>query len=219
MKYIQKENLITPSYLSRLNKLCSGMNGFPWYFLSTDVSYTPSDDYKFGGDNLMDIPDKEKSVGFVHVLMDREGVESPWLPHFMPLCDAVNDAMPHPIEFTRVRLALLIQQDKNEGNHNAPHTDHEEDHYAGLFYLDDSTGDTVFFNEYDDPNSGDVEHRWWKPMTQKYTENMRVTPKGNMLHVFDGHQFHASSNPYGANKYRVTLNLNFTSDHDLFADT
>ena len=93
MKYIQRENLVSPSYLSRLNDLVSGMNGFPWYFLSEDVSYIPNKQFHWGGENLMDIPEKQKSVGFVHVLMDREGVESPWFPHFMPLCDAVNDAM------------------------------------------------------------------------------------------------------------------------------
>ena len=219
MKYIQRENLITPSYLSRLNDLVSGMNGFPWYFLSEDVSYIPSKDYQWGGENLMDIPEKQKSVGFVHVLMDREGVESPWFPHFMPLCDAVNDAMPHRIVFSRIRLALLLQQGDDKLRHNAPHTDHEDDHYAALFYLNDYTGDTVFFDQYDDPKKGDIEKRWWDAMQQKYTITHRNTPKGNSLFVFDGHQFHASSNPHGDCKYRVTLNLNFTSEHDLFADT
>jgi len=217
MKYIQKENLITPSYLSRLNDLVSGMNGFPWYFLSDDISYTPSKDFQWGADNLMDIPEKEKAVGFVHVLMDRDGIESPWLPHFMPLCDAINDAMPHRIVYSRIRLALLLNNKKE--HHNAPHTDHEEDHYAALFYLGDYTGDTVFFDQYDDPESGDIEHRWWKAMQQEYTIAHRNIPKGNSLFVFDGHQFHASSNPTGDCKYRVTLNLNFTSEHDLFADT
>ena len=217
MKYIQKENLITPSYLSRLNDLVSGMNGFPWYFLSDDISYTPSKDFQWGADNLMDIPEKEKAVGFVHVLMDRDGIESPWLPHFMPLCDAINDAMPHRIVYSRIRLALLLNNKKE--HHNAPHTDHEEDHYAALFYLGDYTGDTVFFDQYDDPESGDIEHRWWKAMQQEYTIAHRNIPKGNSLFVFDGHQFHASSNPHGNCKYRVTLNLNFTSEHDLFADT
>ena len=217
MKYIQRENLITPSYLSRLNDLVSGMNGFPWYFLSDDISYTPSKDFQWGADNLMDIPEKEKAVGFVHVLMDRDGIESPWLPHFMPLCDAINDAMPHRIVYSRIRLALLLNNKKE--HHNAPHTDHEEDHYAALFYLGDYTGDTVFFDQYDDPESGDIEHRWWKAMQQEYTIAHRNIPKGNSLFVFDGHQFHASSNPTGDCKYRVTLNLNFTSEHDLFADT
>ena len=219
MKYIQKEDLLSPSYLSRLNDLVSGMNGFPWYFLSEDISYTPSKDFNFGDINLMDIPDKEKSVGFVHVLLDRDDVESPWLVHFLPLLDIISDSLPHPVKYDRVRLALLLQQGDDKLRHNAPHTDHEEDHYAALFYLNDYTGDTVFFDQYDDPTEDSLEKRWWKAMQQEYTIAHRNTPKRNSLFVFDGHQFHASSNPHGDCKFRVSLNLNFTSEHDLFADT
>ena len=195
------------------------MNGFPWYFLSEDVSYTPTDDFKFGGSNLMDIPKQEKSVGFVHVLLDQDGLESPWLVHFVPLLDAVQDSLGTEVTYKRVRLSLTMNHGKEAGQHNAPHTDHEEDHYAALFYLDDYTGDTVFFDQYDDPTSDTVDKRWWKAMTQPYTECMRNTPKANSLFVFDGHQFHASSNPFGDCKYRVTLNLNFTANDDLFANT
>ena len=38
-----------------------------------------------------------------------------------------------------------------------PHTDHDEDHCSALYYLHDSSGDTVFYNEYDDVNDGTVE--------------------------------------------------------------
>ena len=198
--------------------MVSGMNGFPWYFLSTDVSYTPSDDYQFGGDNLMDIPEQEKTVGFCHILLDQEGVESPWLVHFLPLLDSIQDSIGTPIKYIRVRLALVLNHGKEPGQHNAPHTDHESDHYAALYYLHDSNGDTVFFDQYDDPNSGDVDKRWWQARTQEYTIHKRVTPKANSLFVFDGHQFHASSNPHGDQKYRVALNINFTSEHDPFAN-
>ena len=34
------QNLLGKHYHSRLCKLVSGMNGFPWYFLSDDVSYS-----------------------------------------------------------------------------------------------------------------------------------------------------------------------------------
>ena len=87
MKFIQKENLITPAYLSRLCDLTFGMNGFPWYFLSEDISYDSTSDFKFGAEDLMDIPQAQKSTGFVHVLLDQEGVESPYLPLFLPLMD------------------------------------------------------------------------------------------------------------------------------------
>ena len=197
--------------------MVGGMNGFPWYFLSTDVSYDPGDDFKFGADNLMDMPEKEKTVGFVHVLLDQGGVESPWLVHFAPLLDNVQDAIGSPIEYFRVRLAMTLNHGKDPLQHNAPHTDHETDHYAALYYLHDSNADTVFFNEYDDPNSGDLDYRWWKARQQDYTIQKRVKPKANNLFVFDGHQFHSSSNPHGDENYRVTLNLNFRCDNDLFA--
>ena len=214
MKYIQVENLLTPTYHSKLYDMVKGMNGFPWYFLSEDVSYS-THDVMFGDTPLLDMPEDQKSIGFTHVLLDQNNVESPWLPRFEPLLYRVQDALPVPIEFLRVRLALQLNNGKE--THNAPHTDSEQDEYAALYYLHDSTGDTVFMEQYDDPNEGTVEERFYKARTQKYTEHMRVTPKANMLHVFDGHVFHASSNPTGDSKWRVVLNLNFTSDENIFA--
>ena len=39
MKYIQKEGLIKPTYLSRLYNLVSKETGFPWFFIGDDISY------------------------------------------------------------------------------------------------------------------------------------------------------------------------------------
>lgn len=215
MKYIQVDNLLGQTYHSRLFDLVSGMNGFPWYFLSKDVAYQPSEDFNFGDINLMDMEEREKSVGFTHLLIDNYGIESPFLPHFAAFLDSVKDAMPAPIKFTRVRLALQLNNG-NGGHHNGVHTDSEKDHYAAIYYFHDSSGDTVFFNEYDDPTNGTVDERWWRAHTQEYTECKRVTPKANTLFAFDGHQFHSSSNPY-TNPFRVICNLNFVSDYDIFA--
>ena len=83
MKYIQVDDLLTPSYLARLYKLTSGMNGFPWFFLSEDISYSTTDVH-FGDEQIVGIPDDQKTLGFTHVLLDQEGVESPYLPMFQP---------------------------------------------------------------------------------------------------------------------------------------
>ena len=48
MQYIHKKDIINPSYLSRLNKIVGGQNGFPWYFISEDISYDDATDMKFG---------------------------------------------------------------------------------------------------------------------------------------------------------------------------
>ena len=212
MKYIQVDNLIGQTYLNRLTDLVSGMNGFPWFFLSDDVAYSV-DGFEFGEHKLLDMKPEQKSVGFTHLLLDQGGIESPYLPTFQPLLDSVQDAVGKPIEFFRVRLALQLANGKD--SHNGVHTDSEEDHYAALFYFHDSTGDTVFMEEYDDPESGTVDQRWLRARTQEYNIKHRVTPQANKLFIFDGHQFHSSSNPT-TNPYRVILNLNFKSDYDLF---
>ena len=211
MKYIRREGIIQPTYLSRLYTLTSGMNGFPWFFLSEDISYPLQAVDKALGQIDIQHPDK-RSVGFTHLLLDQDGVESPFLPTFQALLDNISDAL-GGVTFFRARLALQLNNGKNCPN--LPHTDHEEDHYSALYYLHDSSGDTVFYNEYDDPNDGTIDDRWHKAKTQKYTECMRQTPKANTLFAFDGHQFHSSSNPTD-NEFRIILNLNFRSNHDIF---
>ena len=192
--------------------MVSGDNGFPWFFISSDVAYS-TDGYMFGDENLMDINPDQKTVGFTHVLLDQNNVESPYLTHFNPILDCLQDAVGHPINFLRVRLALQLANGKD--SHNAPHTDSELDHYAALLYMNDSSGETHFFDQFDDPNEGNVDQRWYKGRTQEYTVKHTIKPEANKLIVFDGHQYHSSANPT-TNPWRVVLNFNFTSDHDLF---
>jgi len=203
MKYIQVDNLINERYLNRLYDLLAGNNDFPWFYLGDDISL---------GAGANDIDESQRTVGFTHLLRDHDGMDSSYLPHFLPLLDAIQDGLGVDCNFMRCRLAL--QLNNGQDRHNLPHTDHHTDHYAAIFYFHDSSGDTVFFDQYDDPKSGTVTERWNKVKTQEYTECMRVTPKANRLFIFDGHQCHASSNPI-TNKSRFILNLNFTCEHDI----
>ncbi len=204
MKYIQREGIIQPTYLSRLYNLVTQQTGFPWFFLSDDISY--------GKEHHDSWKEDELSVGFTHLLLDQDGIESLYLPTFQALLDNINDEL-GGVTFFRARLALQLNNGKKCPN--LPHTDHDEFHYSALYYLHDSSGDTVFYNEYDDVQDGTIEERWHKAKTQKYTECMRQTPKANRLFVFNGHQFHSSSNPTD-NPFRIILNLNFRSNHDIF---
>ena len=213
MNYIQATNLLPKAHASRLHDLVSGMNGFPWYFLSEDVAIDTTG-FKFGGDELLEIPDRQKACGFTHLLLDQGGIESPFLPYFYGLLDTVKSMFDVPVEVFRLRLALQL----NNGidHHNAPHTDSEEDHYAGLFYFHDSSGETVFFDQFDDPTHGTIEERWLRGRKQKYTIAHREKPEANKFVLFNGHQYHSSSNPI-TNPWRVVLNFNIKSSHDLFA--
>lgn len=218
-KYTLLEDLLSPSYHLRLRNLLSEKNGFPWYFLSEDVTYSHVaavfGDQDLTDPNVVHNP-QEKALGFTHLLINRlENIYSPWLPQFEAMLDTIKDRLGAPdIEFQRVRLALQLSNGID--HHNRPHTDHEIDHYAGIYYFHDSSGDTVLFNQYDDHEFGSVDDRWQRALKQEYDILHRNTPKANSLFLFNGHQFHASSNPT-TNPFRVICNFNFTTDYDILS--
>ena len=71
--------------------------------------------------------------------------------------------------------------------HNA-HTDNEKPHDVVLYYVNDSDGDTFFFD-----NEMNVIHR--------------EIPERGKLVIFDGSTLHASSSP--SKNFRLSLNINY----------
>jgi hypothetical protein len=209
MNYIQIENLIGNSLLARLYNLAKS-NNFPWYFLSEDISVGSKV-------NLLDEKfTKQKTLGFSHSLIS-ENYESPYTSLFYPVLDDIQDYFDCPLNFFRVRLCLQL----NNGNdfYNFPHTDHSFNHYSAIFYLHDSSGDTVFFDQHQDPTKEKLDNKnELDYLNQNYTINHRVTPKRNNLFIFNGNQYHSSSNPT-TNQYRIILNINFTCESNIFEQT
>jgi hypothetical protein len=72
---------------------------------------------------------------------------------------------------------------------NTPHIDSLEPHTVGIYYVNDSDGDTTLFD-----NEGNVVKT--------------VSPKQGRFLVFDGKYFHAGRHPILANK-RIVINFNF----------
>lgn len=72
---------------------------------------------------------------------------------------------------------------------NTPHTDNSIDHKVILFYLDDSDGDTYFYEN------------------DKKTIIKQITPKKNTAIHFNGNIYHSSSKPIKYQK-RIVLNIN-----------
>ena len=82
---------------------------------------------------------------------------------------------------------------------HAPHKDHSEPHHTGLYYLNETDGDTVVYNETEE--------------SKEYTIKERLTPKANTWHQFDGNHYHSSSAPT-QNEKRITLTFNYTTIDD-----
>jgi hypothetical protein len=92
----------------------------------------------------------------------------------------------------RVRLGLFTQNAASDAHHN-PHVDFYLPHQNALYYVNDSDGDTVIFNETYDQVS--LEQSLEYTRERKFTIARRVAPKRGRMIGFDGRHYHASTHP------------------------
>ena len=102
----------------------------------------------------------------------------------------------------RSRLDMTLYAGRSK--RSDPHVDSVKPHTATIFYLNDSDGDTVIYNQVYDPQK-DQKHysikRW-------LTVKKRIQPKANRLLIFDGKYIHTGHTPSKHNK-RILINSNF----------
>jgi hypothetical protein len=118
-----------------------------------------------------------------------------------PMFYSVKDNLPELglMGADRVKFNLLLKQ--NFGDHyNQPHIDTPAPTYSMVYYLNDSDGDTIFFNEKYSAEQKD-------PV--KLTVLERIKPKKNRAVIFESDRYHASSNPT-INDDRFVINWIFT---------
>lgn len=132
---------------------------------------------------------------FSHLIYKKDqGVVSELFDSVVPILLTALDKQQKSLkELLRIR-AGLITRTPQEIIHDA-HKDDSIDHITGLYYLNDTDGDTVIYNE--------------KEKSNNYTIKERLTPKANTWHQFNGAHYHSSSAPTQQEK-RITLTFNFT---------
>lgn len=161
---------------------------FSWNFLD-DVTFTEKNN-----------KERVQSIaGFVHMSVD-DGKINPQssvgvLMHvpMLMICDKFGLNIS---TLSRQRWGMYLPQPNPPLHHN-PHIDDQTRHHVVvLYYVNDSDGDTFFFDK-----------------NKNVTD--RVTPKKGRAILFDGKNYHASSSP--TKNVRVTLNLNFHGkDRDIY---
>ena len=104
-------------------------------------------------------------------------------------------------DLLRIKYNLLFNNSQfKTSSYNTPHVDNEEKNsYAIIYYVNDSDGDTILFNERFDYEKNIV--------PKKLTINQKISPKKNRVLIFDGDIFHTSSNPILSEK-RIVMNIN-----------
>jgi hypothetical protein len=89
---------------------------------------------------------------------------------------------------------------------HSPHVDWDSEHYTGLYYLNTSDGDTVFYNEQWEPTIGMQSVEWVEQ--NKLSEKQRVSPVADRFVAFNGLNFHSSTTPCETD-HRIILNFNW----------
>ena len=90
-----------------------------------------------------------------------------------------------------MQFPLNLQSDEDD----TPHIDLEEGerHIVVLYYVKDSDGDTVIYNERTESNT--------------YTVKQKVTPKQGRVVIFDGRQYHTAQQAINSVRCIVNYNL------------
>jgi hypothetical protein len=147
--------------------------------------------------------------GFHHMAFDAASA--------VPVVSAIN-AMLIPLLFVscekaglrftdliRVRLGLFPRDGREVPHHN-PHVDFYEPHLVGLYYVNDSDGDTVVFNQTSEQVT--LQQSVALANAGQFTELARIAPQKGRMVFFEGKHYHASMHPTKST-HRIVVTFNF----------
>lgn len=147
--------------------------------------------------------------GFSHMAYlatDSEPTASPLSSLLLPILFIFCDKAQLPFNaLLRIRVGLFTRTPGSTSHHN-PHVDFSQPHRTAVYYVNDSDGDTVIFNESMDDVS--VERSAEHANRGRFSVAGTVPPKKGKMVCFDGRYYHASSYPTEAAK-RIAITFNF----------
>lgn len=168
------------------------------YNYLTDISF----DWHFMEDatNVYANLSTTSTPSFGNLLYYNQHQENPHFEFFKPLVQKIEEASGLKIaELLRVRAGFLLNTKyslpSQPYKYNEPHVDFNLDHYTAVYYVNESDGDTVIFNETEP--------------SEKYYPMHKSTPEPGKVLVFNGRHFHASTCPKIHTK-RIAITINFT---------
>ena len=188
------DDIIEKDYQNKIKNILIGEGryndeDFPWYYID-DV--TASGDYE-----------NQKRGAFVHDYVDYEyGIESDFHYLFLDLIKASCSKLKiKEVDALQGRSFLQLPTNIKREDVDSPHTDMQFKHFVMLYYVCDSDGDTIIYNE--------------KTISEKgFTVQKKVTPKQGRVVLFDGALYHTAQQPN--NNIRCVVNYDL---RDLSVDS
>ena len=159
---------------------------FPWHYID-DVTAAFEDD-------------NQGRPGLSHVYVEynddkTSDIVSDFHDLFIPLLELACETLEVPsARIIQGRSFMQFPLNLQSSEDDTPHIDLEEGerHIVVLYYVKDSDGDTVIYNERTESNT--------------YTVKQKVTPKQGRVVIFDGSQYHTAQQ--AINKVRCIVNYN-----------
>ena len=154
---------------------------FPWYY-TKDV--TKSDSI-----------DSQKRPAFTHGYVKLSGIViSEFHDIFLNLIKVCCQRLQiTEVDVIQGRSFLQLPLTTKKAKVDTPHIDTDDKHFVMLYYVVDSDGDTIIYNE--------------KVESDKYTVKESVTPKQGRVVLFDGGLFHTAEQPTKGTRCVVNYNL------------
>lgn len=186
------QNVWSKYTLAKVKELLLGPS-MPWYICNTDYY-----------DNYSDI----NSQKWQHIAYHKNVTASAIGPYLeMAVWEAFSKTNQNVDELIRIRCSMTeIGHDHFVGG---PHVDTNTPHMTALFYLNDSDGDTILYNEKYDPSKRLDQYAYYEQYIKTPTVNKTVTPEENKMFWFDGLTYHSSNSPTKTSK-RYIINVNYT---------
>jgi hypothetical protein len=185
-------NALPPQLFSRLVSIISHSE-FPWYFNSTAYE---------------NVTEPLLGYSYSHLAWKHGQSNSPFGPVIETVFLMLADVMQQDVDkLVRVRIGSIGVT--STSHRHTPHVDLEYPHQTALLYLNDSDGNTEFYNEFYDDSSQLNNHIYFQNLKNNISLAQSIQPEANKLVCFDGFRYHSSATPTTVPR-RLAVNFNYT---------
>jgi hypothetical protein len=162
------------------------------YFLSESIDWYFQKDITYEEN----IEIAKQNYGFSNVIYNfppSKKLESEYYIANSLLYIAADKINAHIQEILRIRTFLQLPINNQSNDVNNPHRDLNINHLVMLYYVNDSDGDTIIYNETEESDN--------------YTIKETVKPKQGRIVIFDGQHYHSSSRPTIGPRCTININI------------
>ena len=186
-KILVFDDIIDLEYQERIKSILLGDETFegyyfPWYFTQDVTKQKDKDSQKRSAFFHGYVRDNDDIIGIIDSVF-----------HYLIVSlleNACNKIGKQSVNVIQGRSFLQLPINYKGEREDSPHIDTSDDHFVMLYYVCDSDGDTIIYNEQEKSDS--------------YTVQKRITPKQGRVVLFDGSYYHTAEQPL--NNIRCVVN-------------